>query len=496
MLFNSYHFLAFFPIVALLYFVIPHKVRYLWLLAASYYFYMAWNPKYAALLTISIVITWLSGLLIFRAEQRDQKALKKLWVALSFVLNFAILFFFKYFRFALVNINAVLGRFAISPLQPQFDVLLPVGISFYTFQALSYTMDVYRGEIYAEKNIFKYALFVSFFPQLVAGPIERSKNLLTQINDVHRFDFDRVKNGLLLMLWGYFQKMVIADRCALLVNHVFENWRDYYGFVIIAAVVFFAFQIYCDFAGYSYIAIGAAEIMGFRLMENFRQPYFAVSIQDFWRRWHISLSSWFRDYLYIPLGGSRCSRLRKYFNIMVTFIASGVWHGASWNFVFWGLLHGAYQITGDISRPLRERLVKILKINVRAESCKLFQMLFTFMLVCIGWIFFRADGFKNALRVGWHIVKEGLQPWVFFDKTLYTLGLNEIEFRTALAAIAVLLAANVIQYRNPRTSIRAVIARQNLAFKYVFYIIAIFSVLIFGMYGPEYKAQDFIYFQF
>ncbi|MDR1970879.1 MAG: hypothetical protein LBQ46_03055 [Treponema sp.] len=290
--------------------------------------------------------------------------------------------------------------------------------------------------------------------------------------------------------------MVIADRCALLVNHVFNNWQHYYGFVIIIAAIFFAFQIYCDFAGYSYIAIGAAEVMGFRLMENFRQPYFACSIQEFWRRWHISLSTWFRDYLYIPLGGSRCSRIRKYVNVMVTFLASGVWHGASWNFIVWGGLHGAYQIIGDILKPARERLIKLLNINLHAESYKFFQMLVTFMLTTIGWIFFRAAGFRNALHIGWHIVKEGLQPWVFFDKTLYSLGLNEIEFRTALAAIAVLLVANTIQYRSPLTSVRAIIARQNLAFKYAFYLIAIFSVLIFGMYGPEYHAQDFIYFQF
>jgi D-alanyl-lipoteichoic acid acyltransferase DltB (MBOAT superfamily) len=496
MLFNSYHFLAFFPIVVLLYFAIPHRFRYLWLLAASYYFYMAWNPKYALLLTTSIVITWLSGLLIHWSNKQGRILQKKLWVAMSFILNFGILFFFKYFRFAVLNINLVLGRFAISPLQPGFDVLLPVGISFYTFQALSYTMDVYRGEIRAEKNFFKYALFVSFFPQLVAGPIERSKNLLTQINDVHRFDFRRAKDGLLFMLWGYFQKMVIADRAALLVNNVFTNWQNYYGFEIIVASVFFAFQIYCDFAGYSSIAIGAAEIMGFRLMENFREPYFAVSIKDFWRRWHISLSTWFRDYLYIPLKGNRCSRLHRYFNIMLTFLASGAWHGASWNFIFWGGLHGAYQVVGDILKPITGRIIRFLRINTQAESWRLFQIIRTFILVDIGWIFFRSAGFKNALHVGWHIVKDGLHPWIFFDGTLYKLGLNMIEFHTALGAIVLLLGVDFFRWRHPEAKIRAIIARQNLAFKYAFYIVAILVVLIFGMYGPEYRAQDFIYFQF
>jgi D-alanyl-lipoteichoic acid acyltransferase DltB (MBOAT superfamily) len=457
---------------------------------------MAWNPKYALLLTASIVITWLSGILIHGSHRKGRTAQKKLWVALSFILNLGILFFFKYFRFALVNINLALGYFAVPPLQPGYDVLLPVGISFYTFQALSYTVDIYRGEIYAEKNFFKYALFVSFFPQLVAGPIERSKNLLTQINDVHRFDFNRVKDGLLLMLWGLFQKMVIADRVAILVNNVFENWQNYYGFEIIIAVVFFSFQIYCDFSGYSDIAIGAAEVMGFRLMGNFQEPYFAGSIKDFWRRWHISLSTWFRDYLYIPLGGNRCSRGRRYFNIMTTFLASGMWHGASWNFIVWGGLHGAYQVLGDMLKPVTKRIIRFLGINTRAESYRLFQILRTFILVNIGWVFFRAAGFKNALHVGWRIVKDGLHPWIFFDGSLYKLGLSEIEFRTAMAAILLLLGVNLFKYRRPGAKIRAIIDRQSLAFKFIFYIAAIFAVLIFGVYGPEYRAQDFIYFQF
>jgi D-alanyl-lipoteichoic acid acyltransferase DltB (MBOAT superfamily) len=309
---------------------------------------MAWNPRYALLMATSTAITWVSGLLIdhsrkkaeIKCKEDDEKkrylARRKLWVALSFILNLSILFFFKYFDFAVKNINVVLSALNISILEPGFDVLLPVGISFYTFQALSYTMDVYRGEIYAEKNPAKYALFVSFFPQLVAGPIERSKNLLIQINERHYLEYDNVKNGLLIMVWGYFQKIVVADRAAILVNNVFENYENYAGFQIVIAAVLFAVQIYCDFAGYSSIAVGAAKVMGFRLMTNFREPYFAVSVRDFWSRWHISLSTWFKDYLYIPLGGNRKGPLRKYFNIIVTFLVSGFWHGADWNYIVWG----------------------------------------------------------------------------------------------------------------------------------------------------------------
>jgi len=342
MLFNSIDFLIFFPIVTIAYFLIPHRFRYLWLLFASYYFYMCWNPKYALLMATSTVITWASGILIDRANNKKNKTEqektkeKKLWVALSFISNLAILFFFKYFDFALANVNAVLAQFNFELIQPAFDVVLPVGISFYTFQALSYTVDIYRKEIYAEKNILKYALFVSFFPQLVAGPIERSKNLLVQFNKEHHFDYKRVKNGLLLMLWGFFMKLVIADRVAMVVDQVYNNYTQYAGFEIAIATVFFAIQIYCDFGSYSNIAIGAAQVMGFTLMENFRQPYFSKSVAEFWRRWHISLSSWFRDYLYIPLGGNRKGKVRKYINLMIVFLTSGLWHGASWHFVVWG----------------------------------------------------------------------------------------------------------------------------------------------------------------
>jgi D-alanyl-lipoteichoic acid acyltransferase DltB (MBOAT superfamily) len=495
MLFNSFHFLVFFPIVVLFYTIIPHRFRYLWLLAASYYFYMAWNPKYALLLTASIITTYLSGILINGAREKNRPKLKKLWAALSFILNLSLLFVFKYVHFAVDTVISLARMVSVTLPEPQFDILLPVGISFYTFQALSYTMDIYRGEIRAERNFFKYALFVSFFPQLVAGPIERSKNLLTQIDGVHAFDFGKVKDGLLLMLWGYFQKMVIADRAAVLVNQVFNNWTEYAGFQIIVAAVFFAFQVYCDFAGYSDIAIGAAQVMGFRLMDNFRQPYFASSIQDFWRRWHISLSTWLRDYVYIPLGGSRCSRPRTYFNIMVTFLASGIWHGANWNFVFWGGFHGACQIAGDMLKPVKRRIAGRLRISAKSKLAALVRILWTFLLVDTAWIFFRADGFTGAVRIMQRIMR-GFHPRALFDKNMYKLGLDKVEFCAALAAICVLFAANWFQYRNPGVTVRSVLARRNLAFKYAFYIVALFSVLIFGMYGPEYDAAAFIYFQF
>ena len=492
MLFNSVHFLLFFPIVSFLYYLLPHKIRWVWLLVCSYYFYMCWNPQYALLLATSTVITFCSGILIDLADKQKNIHLKKIWVALSFMANLAILFFFKYFYFAVDNLNSLFAIFQFTPIQPQFDILLPVGISFYTFQALSYTVDVYRGDIYAEKNLAKYALFVSFFPQLVAGPIERSKNLLVQINEVHQFQYENLTRGLQLMLWGFFQKLVISDRAAILVNQVYNNAQDYAGLQIALATVLFAIQIYCDFGGYSNIAIGAAQIMGFRLMKNFNTPYFAISIKDFWRRWHISLSTWFRDYLYIPLGGSRCSKVRRYINLMITFLASGLWHGASWNYILWGALHGLYQIAGDILRPAREKAAFLLGTNRESFSYRLLQTGTTFILVNFAWIFFRAPGAKAALKM----IKSMFSvwnPWIFFDGSLYSLGLDQKEFSILFISIIILFAVSCLQQK---ISIRAALAKQDLWFRWCIYYAALFAVLIFGIYGIGFDASQFIYFQF
>ena len=361
MLFNSYQFLIFFPVVVLLYYVIPPKIRYLWLLAASYYFYMCWNAKYALLLLSSTLVTYISGYLIDRIRQarypQKKEQRRKSWVvAACCAINLGILFYFKYANFTIEVLKRAFELIHIQWNPPHADVLLPVGISFYTFQALSYTIDVYRGEIPAEKNFFRYALFVSFFPQLVAGPIERSKNLLTQLAAPSSFNAEKAKSGLLLMLWGFFLKTVLADRIAIFVDFVYGNFEKYNGLYIAVATVLFAVQIYCDFAGYSTIAIGAAEVLGIDLMENFDAPYLVTSVAAFWRRWHISLTSWFKDYLYIPLGGSRKGVYRKYVNKMIVFLLSGLWHGADFSYVVWGALNGAYQIIGEILMPLRSKI--------------------------------------------------------------------------------------------------------------------------------------------
>jgi len=497
MLFNSLDFMVFFPVVVLLYFLIPHKLRYIWLLLASYYFYMCWNVKYALLMLLSTAVTYLSGRLMesFRRQPwRQTRKIKcqKLCVAGSFAINLSILFFFKYFNFAFDNLSYFLSLVHIHLKQPEFEILLPVGISFYTFQALSYTIDVYRQDIHAEKNFLRYALFVSFFPQLVAGPIERSKNLIKQFYEVHRFEYQRVKDGLLLMLWGFFMKLVIADRITILVDQVYSSWERYDGLAILVATVLFAIQIYCDLGSYSNIAVGAAQVMGFQLMENFRQPYFAVSVADFWRRWHISLTSWFRDYLYIPLGGNRKGKLRKYFNLMIVFLIGGLWHGASWHYVAWGGLNGFYQVIGDITKPLRERIISILKINKGCFSYRLMQRMITFVLVDFTWLFFRADGFKAGIMMLKQIASE-FELGALIDGSLLKLGLNGKNIIVALLSIGVLW---LVDWCRTRGSIRHWLDQQNLVFRWGMYYAAMFAIIIFGVYGLEYDSSAFIYFQF
>lgn len=495
MLFNSIDFLLFFPIVCLVYFVIPHKIRYLWLLAASYYFYMCWNPQYALLILTSTIITFSSGFLIADAGKKGMEKRKKLYVALSFASNLAILFLFKYFYFAVININRVLGSLGFELITPRFSPLLPVGISFYTFQALSYTMDVYRNHVKVERNFFRYALFVSFFPQLVAGPIERSSNLLTQMYERHEFDGKKVARGLQLMLWGYFQKMVIADRAAYFVNTVYNSPDAAVntGLVVVLATVLFAFQIYCDFSSYSDIARGAAEVMGFTLMKNFDTPYFSRSVSEFWRRWHISLSTWFRDYLYIPLGGNRKGRLRKYINLMTVFLVSGLWHGASWNYVIWGGLNGIYQVVGELTKPLRVKLSAKLTGGKETFSSKLLKVLVTFSLICFSWIFFRANGTRDALILIRGMFSE-FNPWIITDGTLFSLGLDAADMFVLFAALLVLLLVSTAKYKGMH--IRQWLSEQGLWFRYSVYLAAIFCVLIFGVYGALFDASQFIYFQF
>ena len=499
MLFNSTKFLIFFPAVCVAYYIIPHKVRYLFLLAASYFFYMCWNPKYALLMLTSTIITYLSGLLIDSVGKKDsytekkKKDLKKVFVALSFISNLLILFFFKYYDLLSDTLSRIGSAIGIVINVPEFDIILPVGISFYTFQALSYTLDVYRKEIYAEKNFFKYALFVSFFPQLVAGPIERSKNLLIQINQRKRFNFDEARIGFALMVFGFFQKLVLADRISVVVDAVYNNYTDCTGFQLLIATILFAFQIYCDFGSYSNIAIGAAKIMGFKLMDNFNTPYFSRSVSEFWRRWHISLSTWFRDYLYIPLGGSKKGKVRKYINIMIVFITSGLWHGANWHFCLWGGLNGLFQVIGDILKPIRQKIKSFLHIDDKVMSHKILQGLITFALIDFAWIFFRAS-FRQGLAIVQRILGFSGQRWFTYGNNLAMMQIDSRDLNVLIVAFAVLLIVSVFRIKNIRMS--EWLIKQGTWLRWIILLALIFGTLIFGIYGAQFDASQFIYFQF
>lgn len=392
------------------------------------------------------------------------------------------------------NINALLEGTGFTITNP-FSFVLPVGISFFTFQALGYIVDVYRGEITAEKNFIHYALFVSFFPQLVAGPIERSKNLLAEIHDIPRkkmWDYERMTSGLIIMVYGLFLKMVVADRVSVLADGIFNDYQQYNAVGLWIGAGAFALQIYCDFAGYSTIAIGAARVMGFSLMENFDTPYFARSIREFWRRWHISLSTWFKDYLYIPLGGNRCSRLRRYFNLMVTFLVSGIWHGAGWHYIVWGGLHGLYQIVGDLTKSCREKALCLLRIRPDSNIRKLLQTAVTALLVIVAWVFFRMESLPDALQ---YIRGMFLVSSLHGTRTFQVFTFGKSEWFVLFAAASVVFLTGLIKY-NLHMNIDVFLKKRRTVIRWLVIYILLFSIIIFGQYGPEYNPQAFIYFQF
>lgn len=489
--FNSSDFLIFFPIVTILYFIIPLRVKRYWLLIASYYFYMSWNPKYAVLIFTSTLVTWCGALLIDKMQNH-----KRILLFLSIAVNLFILFFFKYFGFITNNLVTLFLNIGITINAPEFDVILPVGISFYTFQALGYTIDVYRGDTKVEKNFFIYALFVSFFPQLVAGPIERSKNLLSQMHEKHYFDSDRVVRGLILMGFGFFKKIVIADRIAVLVTSVYDGYTTHTGIHIIMATILFAFQIYCDFSGYSDIAIGAAKVMGFNLMKNFDTPYFSKSVAEFWRRWHISLSTWFRDYVYIPLGGNRKGVLMKYRNLLMTFCLSGLWHGASWNFVMWGGLNGLFQVIGDITKEARRKTIELFKFKTDCWSWRFLQCIITFVLIDFAWLFFRANGARHAISLIKHTINNMGFSQIFNIGSFFGREMLGLDYKDIIVMCLGLLLLLIIDVAKDKLDITSWIFNQNLWFRFLVYYIGIFIILIFGYYGPEFDSSSFMYFQF
>jgi D-alanyl-lipoteichoic acid acyltransferase DltB (MBOAT superfamily) len=490
MLFNSLHYLIYLPIVVSLYFALPHKWRWLLLLIASYYFYMCWKAEYAVLMVISTLLAYTSGLGISRSENpRVRKAW--LWGCISILLT--ILFTFKYFNFVNNSLHAILAQFRIPLDIPFLNVLLPVGISFYTFQKISYVVDVYHGKAQAEKNLGIFAVYSCFFPQLVAGPIERAPHLLGQFYEKHEFSYERVTSGLRLILWGFFKKVAVADRLAVLVQTVYNDPRSYQGPPLILATLSFGFQIYCDFSGYSDIAIGSARLMGFDLMQNFRQPYFSKSIPEFWRRWHISLSTWFKDYVYIPLGGNRVLKWRWYYNLFITFLVSGLWHGANWTFALWGALHGAYMVLDSFVAPWRDRF----RASLASSSSRLafdgLNLGLTLCLVLIAWIPFRANTFSEAWYIFTHLLSD---VGSFVDPDMLALKFRGMGFKGDELAYCFVFSGIVIIYDliDNRCGFWQLPALQQRPWlRWSVYYGVLFLVLFFSPYN---RAQNFIYFQF
>lgn len=488
MLFNSWQFAIFLPVVVVLYFVLPHRFRNYWLLAASYYFYISWNPELIVLIAGTTLATYFCALRIARPAAKP--AGRKAYLLLGVLLPLGVLFFFKYFNFFTSYATVFLRLLLPLGESRTLDIILPVGISFYTFQALSYVIDVYRGVLPPENRLANYALYISFFPQLVAGPIERSTNLLPQFDEVHRFDYDNAADGLKIMALGFFKKLVIADNVGAMVDWVYENLPRRTGFTLILATVLFAIQIYCDFSGYSDIATGTARILGFRLMRNFNSPYLSRSIQEFWKRWHISLSTWFQDYVYIPLGGSRVRIPRYYFNLMVTFLVSGLWHGAGLSFVAWGMLHGVYRIIGSATKKPRDRLLHRLGISRDAWWMRCLSTATTFLLVCVAWTFFRADRLLDAFYVFRHAFDGIERPLQYLRDGYVGVGLNIAVLAQLLLTVGMLFYIDLVQLReDPIERLN----RRPAALRWSVYIFVFTLIVILTDKGIP---SRFIYFQF
>lgn len=481
--FHSLHFVLFFLIVTTFYFWIPSIHRWKLLLAASCYFYMIFLPEYILILGFTIVIDYYAGIYI----EKTTGSKRKQFLILSLIANIGVLAIFKYYNFLNENLTLFLNSIGIQNHTPILTILLPIGLSFHTFQAMSYTIEVYRGNQKAEQNFGIYALYVMFYPQLVAGPIERPQNILHQFYKKQSFEYQRVADGLKQMAWGFFKKIVVADRLGVFVGAVYDSPFLYQGFPLIVATILFSIQIYCDFSGYSDIAIGAAKVMGFDLMKNFDRPYFSASISEFWKRWHISLSTWFRDYLYISLGGNRVVKWRWYYNLFITFLLSGLWHGANWTYITWGALNGVYLIFEATTQSFRQKLFEFLKLS-NTLFLKIISILFTYILICIAWVFFRAHDFQSAIYIFKNMpvnlkgsLKILLNP---------NFGLDIYGYFLVIFSIILLFTVELIQ---GKYSISQWLKSKPKVLRYSIYSIFVLLLLFIGSFDSN---QQFIYFQF
>jgi alginate O-acetyltransferase complex protein AlgI len=476
--FNSLSFLFFFALVFLVYWRVPQKLQWLWLLITSYFFYSSWRPAYAGVIFLTTLITYLASLGMEKIPQR-----KKLILVMAVLADLGILFVFKYLNFFNLSINQVFSSFAIGVQLPVFEWLLPLGISFYTFQTVGYLVDVYRGHLKAEKNLGVMALFVLFFPKLIAGPIERGKHLLTQLRQGHSFEYQRTVSGMKLFAFGLFKKVVVADNLAIIVNRVFEALPEYKGLSLILTMILYSWQIYADFSGYTDMARGVARMLGYDLLENFNTPYLATSIGDFWRRWHMSLSSWLKDYLYIPLGGNRKGLIRTCINYLIVFTVCGIWHGAAWNFIIWGVFHGLFVAGEKVASSLTKGKFLVPRF---------ISIIYTYTVVCVSWVFFRATTLGDAfyiLRNSVVGVKNFVLPnyiWATISKLFVT---NRLEMAIGLFCLGAIVTLELVSAYRP---IGKLISNQKPVVRFSLYTAVVVLIVLFRNVG----VTEFIYVQF
>lgn len=483
MTFNSWEFLIFYPIVAALYFLLPKKMKWPMLLIASYYFYAFYQAELLFLIILTTVVSFFMSHLI---ERTEKTSLRKLYLSLTLIVCLGVLFFYKYFNFLGASVSSIIELLGKEPPSIMLDLVLPVGISFYTFQTLSYVIDVYRGDIKTEKNIFFYALFVSFFPQLVAGPIERPSNLIPQLKEAHEPRLDNFIRGSKQMMLGFFKKICVADLVASYVNAVYNSADEATSLSVVIATLMFAVQIFCDFSGYTDIATGCARIMGIRLMKNFDHPYSSTTIKEFWSRWHISLSGWFKDYLYIPLGGSRRSPLRNMLNVFIVFLVSGLWHGANWTFVIWGALHGIYRVAGTLTIEKRNALIRRVGLTPESRSVVCVRRVFTFVLVSFAWVFFRANSIADAFTLlGALFTRHSSLSDVFAFMQLDTVSILLVIFSVA----TMILLDRAVSYSEDDGS--DILVKGGSFIYYVFAVMLVWLLLL-----SKGQSSTFIYFQF
>jgi D-alanyl-lipoteichoic acid acyltransferase DltB (MBOAT superfamily) len=496
MLFNSFDFLIFFPVVTLAYFLLPHRFRWMLLLAASCYFYMAFIPVFILILAFTVAVDYVAGIAI----ENSQGKRRKQYLIASIIANVGVLFVFKYFNFFNQNFAALADFLHWNYSLESLALVLPIGLSFHTFQSLAYTIEVYRGRQKAERHFGIFALYVMFYPQLVAGPIERPQNLLHQFHEKHRADLLRIGSGLQLMVYGFFKKLFIADNLALFVNAVYEHPGEFVAPSFVIAAVLFAFQLYCDFSGYSDIAIGSARVMGIQLTENFRQPYFSRSIGEFWRRWHISLSGWFRDYFFTPLAHARVSTTRSwlYVSVILTFLVTGLWHGAGWTFVIMGALHGCAIVIELATKKWRDGIAKYTLLTRVPRIHALFQIIFTFMLVSVSWVFFRSPDVATAMYMikemffGWGSIPAGLTQGEFLSRYVF-MGKSENDLYFALAGVMTLLVG---EYLFVSGYLARMLETKNVLLRYSLRWFLVATALLLIIVLSKTESQQFIYFQF